>query len=101
MTDVPLVDSKTGCLNFEWVHCYAKENNCDTLAAFREGMNQLGNLYIQLKDFQQKFLQTPHEVLHDYEVYSAAATLMDDRRATRESPNKDSRIIPVVHQLDP
>lgn len=96
MADVPLVDSKTGRLNFEWVHCYTKENNCDVIAAFREGMNQLGNLYIQLKDFQQEFLQTPHKVLRDYEAYNAGATLMDDRRATRESPNKDARSLPVI-----
>lgn len=96
MSDVPLVDSKTGCLNFEWVHCYAKENNCDVIAAFREGMNRLGNLYIQLKDFQQKFLQTPHEVLRDYEFYSVAATAQDRRREEREQPNKNSRTLPVI-----
>lgn len=96
MDKVPLIDLKTGRLNFEWVHCYAKENNCDVLTAFREGIKQLGNLYVQLKDFQQKFLEKPHEMLRDYEAFCAGATVMDDRRAARESPNKNARRPPVI-----
>lgn len=101
MDKIPLLDSKTGRLNFEWVHCYAKENNCDALAAFREGMNQLGNLYVQLKDFQQEFLKAPGEVLREYEAFCAGASTLDRLREGRERPNKDSRQIPVIHQLDP
>lgn len=71
MDKIPLVDSKTGCLSFDWVHYYSKENNCDVLTAFREGIKQLGNLYVQLKDFQQKFIQTPREVLREYEDFCA------------------------------
>ena len=96
MDKIPLIDDRTGRLNFEWVHCYSKENNCDVLTAFREGIKQLGNLYVQLKDFQQKFLESPHEMLRDYEAFCAGATVMDDRRAARESPNKNARTIPVI-----
>lgn len=95
MDKVPLLNEDTGYLNFEWVHCYAKKNNCEVIVAFKEGMDRLGNLYVQLKDFQQKFLATPHEMLRNYEAYSAAATAMDDRRANRELPNKNARQIPV------
>lgn len=97
MRKLPLIDDQTGRLNFEWVHWYSKENNCDVIAAFREGMNQLGKLYIQLKDFQQKFLESPHEMLRDYEAFCAGASALDKRMDARESPNKNARSLPVIN----
>ena len=97
MDKIPLVDLKTGRLNFEWVYCYSKENNCDVIAAFREGMNQLGNLYIQLKDFQQKFLESPREMLREYEVYCGGQHELDRRLdARRQTPNKNAPRPPVI-----
>jgi len=96
MDKIPLIDIKTGHLSFEWVYCYAKENNRSPIEAFSEGIKQLGDLYVNLKDFQQKFLETPHKMARDYEDFCTGAAVMDDRRAAREAPNKNARAIPVI-----
>lgn len=97
MDRIPLIDIKTGHLSFEWVYCYAKENNCSPIEAFSEGMKQLGDLYVNLKEFQQKFLETPHQMARDYEDFCAGQTALDKRMDARlETPNKNARTIPVI-----
>lgn len=96
-----LINEDTGGLSMEWVYQHRKETGVGITEAFRNGMNEFIAIHKKMMAFQKEFIADPNGMLLNYDAFCVAAGAMDSCRKEREQPNKDSRSLPVIHQLDP